>query len=162
MVTNFTIFILLTTMPLVLSILIAKNSNARKVYYRLGYTAKGRTIAAGLLCFALIAFHVDYNAIFSLTTAGCISSLYVFFSAALNYNIRFMQFINSSMTNIYICSLVCIVLCFIPALFPVAFTMALILMTVFCFPHINNTETTVTVKCLPSPDNSLMNNTTIK
>lgn len=162
MITNITIFILLTTMPFVLSILVAKNHTVRKVYFRLGYTKKGRTIAASLLCFALIAFHVDYNAMFSLSSAGYFSSMYVFFSAALNRNIRFMQFINSSMTNVYICSLACIILCFIPALFPVAFTMALFLMTVFCFPYIDKNETTVTLKCLPSPDVSSTNNTTIK
>lgn len=159
MVTNITIYILLTTMPFVLSILIAKNATVQKAYYRLGMTTKGRNIIASLLCFTLIAFHVDFNAIFSLTTAGYISSLYVFFSAALNRNIRFMQFINSSITNVYICSLACLIVSFIPALFPIAFTMTLILMTSFCFPHINKTGTTVTIKCLPSPKDSPTNNT---
>lgn len=159
MVTNILIYILLAMMPLVLSILIAKNDSVQRAYFSLGYSAKGRTIAASILCFTLIAFHVDYNAIFSVTSAGCISSLYVFFSAALNRNIRFMQFINSSMTNVYIWSLTCLVVCFIPALFSIAFTMTLILMTAFCFPHFNITETAVTVKCLPSPKDLQSNNT---
>lgn len=161
MVTKFAFYILLTTMPLVLSILIAKNNSVQKVYFGLGYTTKGRTIAASLLCFALIAFHVDYNSIFSLTLAGYISSLYVFFSAAVNRNIRFMQFINSSMTYVYIFFFACLVVCFVPALFSVAFTMTLVLMTVFCFPHFNNTDTAVTIKCLPSPNDSTTNKTTI-
>lgn len=159
MVTNYLIHILLATMPLVLSILIAKKDSVQRAYFRLGYTAKGRTIAASILCFTLIAFHVDYNAIFSITSAGCISSLYVFFSAALNRNIRFMQFINSSMTNVCISSFACLIVCFIPTLFPIAFTMALILMTAFCFPHFNITQTTVTIKCLPSPKDLQSNNT---
>lgn len=162
MVTNITLYILLTTMPLVFSILVAQNDIVQRGYYRLGHTVKGRTVAASILCFTLIAFHFDYNAIFSLTSAGYISSLYVFFSAAINRNIRFMQFINSSMTNVYICSLACIIVCFIPGLFPIAFTMALFLMTAFCFPQYNKTETAVTVKCLPSPNNSSTNNTPVE
>lgn len=141
MVTNLLFFILLIMIPFVVSVLLVKNSTFHKVYYGLGYTEKGRTIVASMLCFTLIAFHVNYNAIFSLTTAGYISSLYVFFSAAVNRNVRFMQFINSSMTNIIICALACLIVCFIPNFFPIAFTMSLILVALFCFPYKNNAET---------------------
>ncbi len=142
------LFILLVSLlPLAVSIALARKGRLTVVRRYLSRSEKRANFAASLLAIVVLLFHLAYSLAFPVTIGLAISSLYAFFSIAVKRNTLLLLFIRSSMPIYLGLFIITVCIGFIPGMFSIAYTLAAVLITAACLPDIpqqNITESDTT------------------
>ena len=128
------LFVLLVSLlPLAVSIALARKGRLMVVRRCLSRSEKRANFAASLLAIVILLFHLAYSLAFPVTIGLAFSSLYAFFAIAVKRNTLLLLFIRSSMP-IYLG-------------ISIAYTLSAVLITAACLPDIpqqNITESDTT------------------
>ena len=142
------LFILLVSLlPLAVSIALARNGRLTVVRRYLSRSEKRANFAASLLAIAVLLFHLAYSLAFPVTIGLASSSLYAFSAIAVKRNTLLLLFIRSSMPIYLGIFSIAVPIGFVPGMFPIAYTLSAVLITAACLPDIpqqNITESDTT------------------
>lgn len=142
------LFILLVSLlPLAVSIALARKGRLTVVRRCLSRSEKRANFAASLLAIVILLFHLAYSLAFPVTIGLAFSSLYAFFAIAVKRNTLLLLFIRSSMPIYLGIFAIAVPIGFVPGMFPIAYTLSAVLITAACLPDIpqqNITESDTT------------------
>lgn len=142
------LFILLVSLlPLAVSIALARKGRLTVVRRCLSRSEKRANFAASLLAIAVLLFHLAYSLAFPVTIGLAFSSFYAFFAIAVKRNTLLLLFIRSSMPIYLGIFSIAVPIGFVPGMFPIAYTLSAVLITAACLPDIpqqNITESDTT------------------
>ena len=129
------LFILLVSLlPLAVSIALARKGRLTVVRRYLSRSEKRANFAASLLAIVILLFHLAYSLAFPVTIGLAISSLYAFFAIAVKRNTLLLLFIRSSMPIYLGIFSIAVPIGFVPGMFPIAYTLSAVLITAACLP----------------------------
>lgn len=144
------LFILLVSLlPLVISLLLVRKGRLSAVRQYLSRSEKRQNFAASLLAIVILVFHLAYSLVFPVTIGLAVSSLYAFFAIAVKRNTLLLLFIRSSKQMFLAIFSLAVPIGFVPGMFPIAYTLAVVLITAACFPDIPQDNPTGTN--IPAP-----------
>lgn len=141
--------LLISLLPLVISLLLVRKGRLSAVRQYLSRSEKRQNFAASLLAIVILVFHLAYSLVFPVTVGLAVSSLYAFFAIAVKRNTLLLLFIRSSTQMFLAIFSITVPVGFVPGMFPIAYTLAVVLITVSCFPDIpqdNPTEPNIPVQ----------------
>lgn len=126
--------LLISLLPLVISLLLVRKGRLSAVRQYLFRSEKRQNFAASLLAIVILVFHLAYSLVFPVTFGLAVSSLYAFFAIAVKRNT--LLFIRSSTQMFLAIFSIAVPIGFVPGMFPIAYTLAVVLITATCFPDI--------------------------
>lgn len=146
------LFILLVSLlPLAVSIALARKGRLTVVRRYLSRSEKRANFAASLLAIVILLFHLAYSLAFPVTIGLAISSLYAFFAIAVKRNTLLLLFIRSSMPIYLGIFAIAVLIAFVPGMLSIAYTLSAVLITAACLPDMpqqNITESNTTKDCI--------------